>query len=98
MADSPDDFFYDTTIDTSPDEFDNDTEILTVVALLVQDMGNHVEQCREGCIAASPHDPEAGYEQLWRDYFHQTVPLFKALYFCGVFGCQGSSPRRLCTE
>jgi hypothetical protein len=35
---------YNNVINTSSDEFDDDTEILAAVALLVHDHGNHVQQ------------------------------------------------------
>jgi hypothetical protein len=73
MVDSLDEFFYDTIIDTSSDESDDDTEILVVVTLLVHDQGNHVQKYMgsvKGRIVAKPRNQEAGHEQLWWDYFH----------------------------
>jgi hypothetical protein len=67
MADSSDEFVYNNVINTSSDEFDDDTEILAVVVLLVHDHGNHVQQYKgsiNGRGAARDRNREAGHEQL----------------------------------
>jgi hypothetical protein len=43
MADRSDDVFYDTIIETSLHESDDDAKILVVVVLLDHDHGNHVQ-------------------------------------------------------
>jgi hypothetical protein len=57
---------------TSLDESDDDTEILAVVALLVHDQGNHVQQYRDSVKGHGPvrdRNREAVHEQLWQGIF-----------------------------
>jgi hypothetical protein len=77
-------------IDTSSDESDDVSEILTVVTLLVHEHEeNQVQMYRGstmGRAAGKDCKREAGHDQLRRDYSHQTDPLFKAPLSLDVLG------------
>ena len=84
MADSSDEFFYNSFIDMSSDESDDDTEILLSLALLVHDQEQRWPKFRgsiKGHRKADERGRVAGMEQLWWDYFHHTNPIYKASSF-----------------
>ena len=84
MVDSSDEFFYNNVFDTSSDESDDDTEILVSLALLVHQQEQRRPQYRGSVMGhdvATERVRVAGMQQLWRDYFHRTNPIYKATSF-----------------
>ncbi|KAM0862481.1 hypothetical protein ACQ4PT_045246 [Festuca glaucescens] len=75
MVDSGDEFFYKNVIDTLSDE-ESDDDLLTAAALLIHE--HNVAQILvyrgsvKGRAAALDRKREAGYVQLFGDYFHRT--------------------------
>jgi hypothetical protein len=102
MADSLDKFFFSHVINTSSGDSNDDNEIMMVVALLVYDHEENQMRRYKGSVPRlSPslkHNLEAGHDQLWRDYFYCTDPLFKVHLFRDAFVCQGEFYSVLCTE